>query len=103
MPPAASDAAVSDAIPRWVTELFNQKQYDLLAALFSSPNREATETDLCEKLGYTNPVNKADSLRRRVSETGRNLLARAEEIGETWQIRERTRSGSKFYYLDRQK
>ncbi|HEX4607840.1 MAG TPA: hypothetical protein VH092_06500 [Urbifossiella sp.] len=102
-PVTGSNGAGPDAVPRWVTKHFRQKQHDLLHALFSDQNKEATEENLCEHLGYTNPENKSETLDRRVRETNRSLLDRAETIGETWQIRERTRMGTKSYYLDRQK
>lgn len=88
-------------VPDWINRHFSRKQFTLLKALFGKP--EVTEDELCTALAYTNPATGAGNLDRRVSEVNKNLCERADNIGENWTIRERTRDGIKSYFLARQK
>ncbi|MCE9533791.1 MAG: hypothetical protein K8T89_22080 [Planctomycetes bacterium] len=87
--------------PEWIIDLFSQKQYELLKALWGKGF--VSEDDLIINLDYGKSLNPKDSLRRRVSEATKNLCARKPEIGEMWTIQQRTRDKIKSYALLRQK
>lgn len=87
--------------PEWITRHFRSKQYALLKALWGK--QSVSESELIAVLGYGASSDPSDTLRRRVSETNKSLVERSEAIGESWTIRERTREGTKSFFLDRQK
>lgn len=87
--------------PEWIKDLFRSKQYELLKLLWG--NGKVAERKLCDKMGYKDSRTREENLKRRVTETNKNLCARSEEIGALWAIKERTRDGIKLYYLSLEK
>jgi hypothetical protein len=90
-----------EILPDWIPKLFRGKQYVLLKTLWGK--RSVPEDQLIDALEYGDAGDAQGNLRRRVTETNKNLFERAHEIGETWTISEMTREGMKSRFLHRQK
>lgn len=97
--PAAGSAGGGGGGQDWIALYFRGKQFALLKLLHGK--HEVTESAIFKELDYKGQ-SATDSLRRRVSETNKNLCERADLIGGNWNIRERRRDGIKSYFLEKQ-
>jgi hypothetical protein len=84
-------------IPEWIWRHFRQQQQALLSRLWGG--RDVPASELADDLGYTNERTALENLHRRVTATNDGLFSKASEIGEQWEISQRTRAGALHYYL----
>ena len=90
----AEDDESNGTIPQWITKNFCQKQYTLLKLLWGKG--KVAEKELLNAVKKQGGADPSGALRKLVS----RAEAKMTEIGSLWEIREMTREGVKYLYLD---
>ena len=84
--------------PHWIASHFRSQQFRLLQSLWGPM---VPEPDLVKELGQDQGKDPAEAVRKLVSRTNASLIAAMDDIGELWQIHERTRGDVKYRYLEK--